>query len=163
MFFAVFILCKFVQQRLFAFVQILDHICTPVKQRSFFQNLVSCNICQQDPCGDPSGGGCQILPVTPIFTWLFCCFSAVLFVVVELIEVMLIWMGCALLPRWKGGWNFIYFFCVRFVFYINAANGRWLHGYQNSLQTPTWSQPGELPPSARPLYRAAVGVENKLP
>lgn len=31
----------------------------------------------------------------------------------------------------------------------------------DSLQT--WSQPGELPPSATPLYGAALAVENKLP
>lgn len=73
-----------------AFVQILDCIYTPVKQRSFFQNLVSCNICQQDPSGDLSGGGHRILPVTLIFTQLFCYFSAVLFGDIVFVEVMLI-------------------------------------------------------------------------
>lgn len=65
--------------KIVAFVQILDRIYTPMKRRSFFQNLVSCNICQQDP----SGGGSQILPVALIFTQLFCYFSAVLFVVIS--------------------------------------------------------------------------------
>lgn len=83
-----------------------------MQQRSFFQNLVSYNICLQDPSGDPSGVGCQIFPVMLIFMHynnhglfllLLRCFAVVVFV-----EVMTNWWVCVPLPRWKGSWNVLF-------------------------------------------------------
>lgn len=53
MFFAIKHSFQMSATKVVAFVQILNRIYSPMKRRSFFQNLVSCNICQQYLVEDP--------------------------------------------------------------------------------------------------------------